>query len=454
VSPLLGLIALPYFVAMASDLKASGYKRMDVFRIYGFNLILVVVNLAGVGASIVQAITADKSTFGRTPKVRNRTIPSLMFVVAPYLVLGLAVYTVVNDVNGHRYVNLGYAALNTVLVAYAIVAFIGLRHSLVDAVVQTKARLYKPVKPAKAVQLAPVQVLASETVADWSSVLQLGHSSMRRRPVAARHTPERSGSSLVLPSSGPVGSLERGGGLIVPQPIGSAGFDLGVAFRTVFQPIVSFSTEAVLGFEALSRFEDGVGPDRWLQQAAARGSGLELELALAQAAVRAARQLPDNAWLALNATEDFLADVARLSALAEEAAQPIVLEVAAGAEIRNTLARLLADPPRGLSVSVSHAEPSYDSLKMVDELRPSFVKLDRRWVEGIATDRARAALVRSFVDLAAETRCVVIAEGIETADDLEALRDLGVDCGQGYLIGRPRDVTDSWNRTDESAWSQ
>ena len=47
ISPLLGLIALPYFMAMASDLRYCGYKRIDVLRIYGFNLILLPVNLAG-----------------------------------------------------------------------------------------------------------------------------------------------------------------------------------------------------------------------------------------------------------------------------------------------------------------------------------------------------------------------------------------------------------------------
>ena len=47
ISPLLALVALPYFLAMASDLRYCGYKRLDVFRIYGFNLVLLPVNLAG-----------------------------------------------------------------------------------------------------------------------------------------------------------------------------------------------------------------------------------------------------------------------------------------------------------------------------------------------------------------------------------------------------------------------
>lgn len=71
--PVLPLIALPYFLMMASDLRYCGYKRLDVFRIYGFNLILLTVNLSGTFASVLQLITGEKSSFKRTPKVRNRT---------------------------------------------------------------------------------------------------------------------------------------------------------------------------------------------------------------------------------------------------------------------------------------------------------------------------------------------------------------------------------------------
>ena len=74
ISPLLGLIALPYFLAMASDLRYCGYKRLDVLRIYGFNLILLGSTWPAPFSSIVQGITASKAPFARTPKVRNRTV--------------------------------------------------------------------------------------------------------------------------------------------------------------------------------------------------------------------------------------------------------------------------------------------------------------------------------------------------------------------------------------------
>jgi cellulose synthase/poly-beta-1,6-N-acetylglucosamine synthase-like glycosyltransferase len=90
ISPLLGLVALPYFLAQASDLRYCGYKRLDVLRIYGFNLVLLPVNLAGTISSVVQGITASKAPFARTPKVRNRTVVPPFFIVAPYLMIVLS----------------------------------------------------------------------------------------------------------------------------------------------------------------------------------------------------------------------------------------------------------------------------------------------------------------------------------------------------------------------------
>ncbi len=75
ISPLTYAVAAPYFLAMAVDLHYCGYKRLDAARIYGFNLLLLPVNLAGSISSIVQALTGAKGKFMRTPKVRNRTVP-------------------------------------------------------------------------------------------------------------------------------------------------------------------------------------------------------------------------------------------------------------------------------------------------------------------------------------------------------------------------------------------
>src|ERR1700683_2579491 len=132
ISPLLGLVALPYFLAMASDLRYCGYKRLDVLRIYGFNLVLLPVNLAGTISSVIQGITASKAPFARTPKVRNRTVVPAFFVIAPYLLIALAGFTFYVAYRHDRVENMNYAALNIILACYAVKAFIGLRNSVVD----------------------------------------------------------------------------------------------------------------------------------------------------------------------------------------------------------------------------------------------------------------------------------------------------------------------------------
>jgi cellulose synthase/poly-beta-1,6-N-acetylglucosamine synthase-like glycosyltransferase len=172
ISPLLGLVALPYFMAMASDLRYCGYKRLDIARIYGFNLVLLPVNLAGTAASLVQGITASKAAFARTPKVRNRTVVPPFFVTAPYLLTGLAGFTFYSAYRHHYVENMAYAALNIVLVTYAIVAYLGIRNSIVDAWIHFISLLYKPVRPRKRYFFRS-RPADPEPAVDWRSVLQI-----------------------------------------------------------------------------------------------------------------------------------------------------------------------------------------------------------------------------------------------------------------------------------------
>jgi cellulose synthase/poly-beta-1,6-N-acetylglucosamine synthase-like glycosyltransferase len=142
-SPLALLTAGPYFLAMANDLKRCGYKRTDVFRIYGLNLLLLPVNVSGVVKSLGQAIGGQKIAFARTPKVRNRTTAPISFVGIPYLIVGFSVFTVWRDLEEGHYPHAAFAAANALLCMYAIVAFVGLRHSLVDISLNVYSRLFR-----------------------------------------------------------------------------------------------------------------------------------------------------------------------------------------------------------------------------------------------------------------------------------------------------------------------
>ncbi|WP_291043896.1 glycosyltransferase family 2 protein [Herbiconiux sp.] len=131
-SPLVLVAALPYFFAQASDLRACGYKGLDILRIYGFNLILLPVNLAGVLKSIEQSLTGKKIPFARTPKVRDRTAAQLLYVVAPFGIVAFSVLTVWRNVVDQNWGNAAFAGFNAVTAMWAIVGNIGIRASLAD----------------------------------------------------------------------------------------------------------------------------------------------------------------------------------------------------------------------------------------------------------------------------------------------------------------------------------
>jgi len=168
-SPLVVLAALPYFLAMASDLKKCGYKRSDVFRIYGFNLILLPVNLAGVLKSLQQALTGKKIPFARTPKVKNRTVAPLLYVIAPPLIVAFSVFTLWRDIVGHNWANATFAGFNAFVATWAIFAYIGIGNTLIDTWRGLTNWLYVEPKTK-----SPVAISKNESAPDWRVVLYHG----------------------------------------------------------------------------------------------------------------------------------------------------------------------------------------------------------------------------------------------------------------------------------------
>jgi cellulose synthase/poly-beta-1,6-N-acetylglucosamine synthase-like glycosyltransferase len=212
ISPLTYAIAVPYFLAMAVDLRYCGYKALDAARIYGFNLLLLPVNLAGSFSSIVQALTGAKGKFMRTPKVRNRTIPAFVYVVLPYLLVAFSVWTFRLAWEHGLWSNAAFAALNGLLGAYAIVAFIGVRNSLVDIWTNVISWLYKPQRPAPVpARSGPSSLAAGEPEkTDWELVLYMGFADRRRRsrkPPEGLSDPDR--APLEMPISAPEPELDE-----------------------------------------------------------------------------------------------------------------------------------------------------------------------------------------------------------------------------------------------------
>ncbi len=430
VSPLLGLLALPYFLAMASDLKYCGYKRVDVLRIYGFNLVLLPVNIAGTVNSLVQVITGSKGIFGRTPKVRKRTVAPLLFVVTPYLVLGLSLFTLIRDYQHHFWYNAVYASINSLLATYAIFAYIGLKNSLADMFVQVKPWFAKKERR-RPVQVQHASAVASHVATDWEAILHFGYSDAAdkgRASVERSRTNYRSSEPLVVAESNPVAI---GSGMSTSVELAA------LEFTTLFQPIFDLTSGEVVGHEALSRFNDGAATLRRLESLSIK-QAIEIERDMIISAIAASHNLPRETWLAINASRQLVINDKGLMSLVAASSLSLVIELRAGEACKDDFASSILEAlPPGMALAIDDASPELKSLNFVSEVKPRYVKLDSEWVRDIDRNRAVQVLVGTLVSLASEFDAIVIAEGIETEGEFEALVNLGVQLGQGYFLGEP-----------------
>lgn len=175
-SPLVLGAALPYFIAMGSDLRACGHRFSDIFRVYGFNLVLLPVNLAGVLKSIQQAFTGEKIPFARTPKVRNRTAAPGWHVFVPFLIVGFSLLTAWRDYNNQNWGNFAFAVFNAVLAAAAIRAYIGLNAAVLDMGLGVLNWLFVEPRGDK----EPAKAPPLDAQVEWSAILYHGDRRLAR----------------------------------------------------------------------------------------------------------------------------------------------------------------------------------------------------------------------------------------------------------------------------------
>ncbi|WP_250028794.1 EAL domain-containing protein [Paractinoplanes maris] len=413
-NPILLLISVPYFFMMAADLKHLGYKRSDMLRIYGFNLILLPVNLSGSIASLLQLLTGEKSAFKRTPKVRNRTTAATSYLFLPLALIALCVYTVYVDIQHHLWNNLVFAALNLSLSLYAMMAFVGLGNTVVDLLTHLRDWLIRPVTPRRARRSRKKAVATTPAVVgDWAQVL---HYRQEHGATAGQTTVRLQRTETGAWKSSSTGSQAHS-------------FE-EFSFFTVFQPIHNMMNGHVVGYEALTRFADGSNPRDALAAASSQGLHIALDAALIQASIASAASLPNGTWLSVNVTPDLLRRPHELAPLLATAPRPLVLEIGEAAPAE--LARL-----GGVHLAVDDLGAGYETLARIETLRPAFLKLGLASLEGVETQTARQAAIRALVEFAGQHHCTVIAEGIETAAQRDALVACGVPFGQGFYLGKP-----------------
>ncbi len=220
----------------------------------------------------------------------------------------------------------------------------------------------------------------------------------------------------------------------------------------VFQPIVALDAVSIFAHEALIRGPQGTPlhtPDALLKAAAEEGLGYALEYACVVAALQTWGQLKVPGRLFVNISANALTKLFEeqgpqrlLSLLRELQITPrmLVLEITEHERVAD-MDKLAGIVQRIRSVGVALALDDFgdgrSSLRLWSQLRPEFVKIDKYFTKAISEHGDKLKTLQALQQIAEIFGTELVAEGIETAEDLRVLRDLGITLGQGYFLGHP-----------------
>jgi EAL domain-containing protein (putative c-di-GMP-specific phosphodiesterase class I) len=224
--------------------------------------------------------------------------------------------------------------------------------------------------------------------------------------------------------------------------------------RVHYQPLIELTSGEVSGFEALCRWRDAKGreipPIQFIPEAERTGVITELGKNVLYQAADQAQGWSDAGHVGLLVTVNVsgiqLSDPAFLADLVDVAPRKGIDGFRLCLEITETA--IIADPARALSTLLEARElgiaialddfgTGQSTLAYLADFPIDIIKIDQSFVAAIGRDPKGHALVRAMVQMAHSLGALTIAEGIETAEQLKALRELGCTMGQGYYLGRP-----------------
>jgi diguanylate cyclase (GGDEF)-like protein/PAS domain S-box-containing protein len=227
--------------------------------------------------------------------------------------------------------------------------------------------------------------------------------------------------------------------------------------RLHYQPIVALGDETIVGVEALVRWQHPdrglVPPDEFIPLAENRGLIVDIGKWVLREACRQAAQwvnaLPDGRALHMSVNVSAL-QLVRCAGLVDSVAEilrdsgadpaSLVLEITESALMGNPQGALeiLAElKALGVDLAIDDFGTGYSSLAYLKRFPVDVLKIDRSFVSGLGQNPEDSAIVASIVGLARAVGLVAVAEGVETAEQLVALQQLGCEFGQGYLWSRP-----------------
>lgn len=220
--------------------------------------------------------------------------------------------------------------------------------------------------------------------------------------------------------------------------------------RPVFQPIISLRDGAVLGYEALSRGPRGTqleDPETLFTVAQKCDLLWSLELLCHSKALSAMGNLNQKAKLFLNVNPNVIQDAkfnedfieGQLSKFGVEP-ESIVFEITEKAAITNIneFKKIVSNyKGQDYQIAIDDAGAGYSGLNLISDVRPHYLKLDINLIRGIHKDSVKQALVKGMYEFSKTTGTYLIAEGVETLQELRTLIHIGVHYAQGYYIQKP-----------------
>jgi EAL domain-containing protein (putative c-di-GMP-specific phosphodiesterase class I)/ActR/RegA family two-component response regulator len=246
------------------------------------------------------------------------------------------------------------------------------------------------------------------------------------------------------------------------EPVDMAQAIASGQFILHYQPVIEIATQRVKGAEALARWtHPHLGlllPDTFLENVVNDGLMQALTDVVVETAVsQAAKWHKDgeNLTLSMNVTASTLLDLTlpdRIAELCKQRGAPpekLILEVTeteAMRDVTRTMDVLLRMRIRNIGVSIDDFGTGHSSLRELQRMPFSEMKIDKSFVLDLATNKDSAVIVNSIIDLAHNLGLKVIAEGIEDAKVWRILAEKGCDYGQGFFMGKPMPAAefDQW----------
>ncbi|MCX7715533.1 MAG: GGDEF domain-containing protein [Clostridia bacterium] len=225
--------------------------------------------------------------------------------------------------------------------------------------------------------------------------------------------------------------------------------------KTVFQPIISLRDGSILGHEALSRVAcecDISNPEVLFEAAVLHECIVELESLCRIKAFEAAFKFlkpPYNKKLFINVNPNIVYDKEFRSGFTREHLERynikpsnIIFEITERnciTDFKAFISTIEHYKSQNYEIAIDDAGAGYSGLNLISDIHPHYIKLDMKLVRNVNADSLKYALIKCMVELARITNIRIIAEGIETEQELSTLIHLGVHYGQGYYIQKPNE---------------